>query len=104
VLDLDGDARLELVVASVDDAGFYQSQSGGLWSAFHPLRGWPPDFSAPGLPLADMSDTGCANLASFEEHVMSRYPSAGEEGFGTPATRPNNQGLPNSPWRRRLRS
>ena len=101
LIDLDGDGRLELLVAGDGETGVYQQRENGGWAPFTALPGVPTELTAAGSAFADLSGTGRSDLVVLTPDGVRVYPSEGRFGFGAPVTVQNGAALsplvPDSP-------
>ena len=90
LLDLDGDERLELLVAGGGETGVYKQRDNGGWAPFTPLPGAPTELTAAGSAFADVSGTGRSDLVVLTPDVVRIYPSNVHPGFGAPVEAEND--------------
>ncbi|AKM33093.3 hypothetical protein AB870_21965 [Pandoraea faecigallinarum] len=82
--DLNGDGRLEWLVAQPGFAGYFALDAERRWSAFVPLAAVPTEFLAPGGQFADLVGAGLHDFALIGPNSVRLYPNADGQGFGAP--------------------
>ena len=89
LLDLDGDARLEVLTVADGTAGRLSRTTDGGWQPWQPLP-YPPavDLDDPDAQFADLDGDGLADLLVTEGDALTWYPSLGGAGFGPGITVP----------------
>ncbi len=94
LMDLSGNARLDLVLSSPTATGYYEAQPDRSWRDFQPFPSFPSEFHHPDARLVDLSGDGLADLLMIETERVRLYPSTGPQGFAPPLTAPRPPDLP----------
>lgn len=92
--DLDADGRLECVVTSPTQAGYYLNDGPDAWQPFRPFPAWAPEAGATAAQFADLSGDGLADLVVMQPGRVRRYAGLGTAGYAAPEDITLPPGLP----------
>lgn len=81
--DLTGNGKLDLLVSTAQQTGFYEINGEGVWKPWQPLASVPTVLMNPDVQHADVSGDGCADLLLIEHDQVRVYPSQRSEGYGS---------------------
>lgn len=79
--DLNGDGRLEWVVAQPGLSGFFSLDAHRQWSGFTPFSALPQEFFHPQGQLADLVGDGRYDLVMIGSHSVRLYANRQDEGY-----------------------
>ena len=79
--DMDGDGRLEWVIAQPGMTGFFSFRPDRDWTTFTPFSAFPPEFFHPQGQLADLVGGGLSDLALIGPRSVRLYASQRGDGF-----------------------
>lgn len=79
--DLNGDGRLDWVLAQPGMSGFFTLNSDRSWSGFAPFAALPQEFFHPAGQLADLMGNGIEDLALIGSQSVRLYINQGTAGF-----------------------
>ena len=94
LLDLDGGGKLDLVVTTAANSGYYESTATGGWEPFRAFASTPTELRHPQRQMVDVTGDGLADLVLFEEGTVKFYPSEGKHGYSAPRSRKTEAPLP----------
>ncbi len=82
LIDLAGDAKLDLAGFAGPTPGFYERTEDKSWDSFVAFEKLPNvNWDDPNLRFVDLTGDGLADILITEEDIHTFYPSLGEEGF-----------------------
>jgi hypothetical protein len=81
LIDLNGDGRLDWLVAQPGMAGFFTLNPDRSWSGFVPFSAFAPEFFHPQGQLADLVGAGLSDLALIGPRSVRLYANQRAEGF-----------------------
>ena len=84
LMDIDGDGRLDWLVAQPGMSGCFSMQEGNAWSRFTPFTALPTEFFHPQAQLADLVGAGLADVALIGPKSVRLYANQ-RRGFGAGA-------------------
>ncbi|AOI68874.1 SpvB/TcaC N-terminal domain-containing protein [Burkholderia ubonensis] len=95
LMDIDGDGRLDWLVAQPGMNGYFSFNEGNQWSDFVPFNALPPEFLHPQAQLADLVGAGLSDLALIGPASVRLYANQ-RTGFarGTDVAHDANSALP----------
>ncbi|WP_156432455.1 SpvB/TcaC N-terminal domain-containing protein, partial [Burkholderia sp. MSMB1498] len=73
LMDIDGDGRLDWLVAQPGMSGCFSLKEGNQWSRFTPFNALPPEFFHPQAQLADLVGSGLSDLALIGPKSVRLY-------------------------------
>ncbi len=79
-----GSGRLDVVVSSPAQHGFWEMDFRDEWQPFQPFQQFPADANAPQVQQVDMSGNGLNDWVQINATSIKITPSIGTEGYGTP--------------------
>lgn len=79
--DLNGDGRLEWVVAQPGMSGFFTLEQDRQWAPFTPFAALPQEFFQPMGQLAELMGSGLQDLVLIGSNSVRLYPNQGQQGF-----------------------
>ncbi|KVE36315.1 hypothetical protein WS68_04750 [Burkholderia sp. TSV86] len=86
LMDIDGDARLDWLVAQPDMGGYFSFKEGNQWSDFIPFNALPPEFLHPQAQLADLVGAGLSTIRVARNHSAIRIQTRCPPPVGQAAT------------------
>ncbi|HEY4063111.1 MAG TPA: SpvB/TcaC N-terminal domain-containing protein [Puia sp.] len=92
--DLDGDGKIELMVASPQRSGYYAATTHDNWAPFVPFDQSPDIIGDPQAEWADLNGNGHSDLFMVNGSTINAWFSGGRKGFGKPVTRNKTPGFP----------
>ncbi|MET0505213.1 MAG: SpvB/TcaC N-terminal domain-containing protein [Luteibacter sp.] len=91
--DMDGDGRLDWMVARPGMAGYFALRPGGGWSGFTPMGGMPGEFFDGQGQHVDVTGDGLTDLVLVGTRSVHLYANGGKQGFAAPREVPHT-GVP----------
>lgn len=82
LMDLNGDGRLDWLLASPGLSGYFTLNPDHSWSGFVPFPALPTEFHHPEAQLADLIGAGLSDLALIGPRSVRLYANRREAGFG----------------------
>ena len=82
--DINGDGKLDWLVAQPSMAGFFTLDSNQQWSHFTPYAAFPTEFFHPQAQLASLMGNGLSDLAMIGTRSVRVYVNLKDKGFDTP--------------------
>ncbi|WGS48265.1 toxin [Paraburkholderia sp. D15] len=73
LMDIDGDGKLDWIVAQPGLAGFFTINPDGTWSGFTPFNALPVEFFQPQAKLVDLSGGGMPDIAMIGPRSVRLY-------------------------------
>ena len=82
--DIDGDGKLDWLVAQPSIAGFFTLDTNQQWSHFTPYAAFPIEFFNPQAQLASLMGNGLSDLAMIGTRSVRLYVNLKNKGFDSP--------------------
>ena len=82
--DVNGDGKLDWLVAQPSIAGFFTLNTDQQWSHFTPYAAFPSEFFHPRAQLASLMGNGLSDLAMIGTRSVRLYVNLKNQGFDTP--------------------
>ncbi len=82
--DLNGDGKLDWLVAQPSIAGFFTLDTNQQWDHFTPYAAFPSEFFHPQAQLADLMGDGLSDLAMIGTRSVRLYANLKNKGFAPP--------------------